>query len=215
MNFGTRFSKPSLPKKSGHPLTTEDLQAVLKVCPDSLKAMVLLMVNAAYTPKDLSKLPAAAVTLHRDASGEIDGGLVQFPRPKMARRRPIDRAAVLWPENRPGPGRGRRARSRAGVSRPARRAGPDGCDEPTIQRPVRRRRHRAARAGLDPPTGSEPWPTELDAPTPVARVMGHRLAGMAEVYVDRVEHARIARVCDYVGARLLGPIYGPAPRPAD
>ena len=212
-NFGTRFGKPNLPRKSGNPITTEELRLILAVAPAELKVFILLMANCAYTPRDLELLPVKAVQLQLDAAGIASGGVIMFPRPKMINRRPIDRAAVLWPETALALQQAITPDTvlvfhalRGGALRTdvVSRQFADLCTVAGIERRGPAWLRHWFRTVAD----------ETDSATPVARVMGHRLAGMAEVYVDRVEHHRITAVCDYVGIKLLGvrPI-GPTPNP--
>jgi integrase len=66
--------------------TPEQLRAILAKASTSMKAMVLLGVNAGLGNTDLAALPAKAL--------DLEGGWLNYPRPKTG----VDRRVPLWPE---------------------------------------------------------------------------------------------------------------------
>ena len=66
--------------------TPAELKKVLKVAGVQFRAMILLGVNCGFGNHDVATLPQSAL--------DLDGGWVDFPRPKTG----IPRRAKLWPE---------------------------------------------------------------------------------------------------------------------
>jgi integrase len=207
--FGTLFKKPRPGKRKGKPLMPHDVKKLIAKATGQVKAMVLLGINAAYGAKDLSDLRRELVNLK--------DGLIVFPRPKMVERDAIDRAVTLWPEtvkalravmaDRPGDDlvfrtdKLKRPWVRTQVSRKGKVSHIDAvaqefykvCDAAKIARRGFYELRHAFRTIAD----------ELETPHAVHRIMGQRLPGIAEVYVDRVEHDRLAKVTDYVREKVL------------
>jgi integrase len=93
VRFGPEFCKP--PKrsirlarraKSARMFEAAEIQALLRTAGPQMRAMILLGVNCGLGNTDLASLPKAAV--------DLEGGILDFPRPKTG----IFRRAVLWPE---------------------------------------------------------------------------------------------------------------------
>lgn len=93
MRFGQGFTKPSkktmrLHRASGGPCMFEagEIRQLLEHAGTQLRAMILLGINAGFGNNDCGTLPMKAL--------DLDGGWVNFPRPKTG----VDRRCQLWPE---------------------------------------------------------------------------------------------------------------------
>ncbi|MBX9681043.1 MAG: tyrosine-type recombinase/integrase [Gemmataceae bacterium] len=64
----------------------KDIRTILDAADTTLRAMILLGINAAFGQEDIGRLPIDAI--------DLQGGWVTFPRPKNSN----DRRAKLWPE---------------------------------------------------------------------------------------------------------------------
>jgi integrase len=201
--YGSVFRKPSAEKKQGSGFTLEEAR-VLIACESAanvqVEAMLLLMLNGGYTAKDCAALPRSAV--------DFDTNIIHFPRPKMKRRRAIARVMVMWPETA-------EALKEAMARRPA--------DElvfrtvhgnPWVQGltdSVRLMCERTQKA-LGWTVRGPSWlrhlhrtiADELEKPHAAARLMGHRIPGIAETYIDTIEHSRIEEVTRHIRVRLWG-----------
>jgi integrase len=106
--FGQDFKQPSRKsirktRQKNGPLMFEadELRALIDAASIPLKAMILLAANGGMGNTDVATLPLAAV--------ELDGAVIDYPRPKTA----VERRVPLWPEtatalrkaiaNRPAP----------------------------------------------------------------------------------------------------------------
>ncbi len=92
-DFGTSFTKmaervveKARQDRLDPTLTADQLRAVLDSANVTMRAAVLLGVNAAFGNSDIGTLPRAAV--------DLDAAIVEYPRPKTLKRR----RAALWPE---------------------------------------------------------------------------------------------------------------------
>ncbi len=93
MVYGEGFKRPSkkvlrLHKQAGGPrmFEPEEIRRMLDAAGQPLRAMILLAVNAGFGNADVGTLPLSAV--------DLDGGWVNYPRPKTG----IARRCPLWPE---------------------------------------------------------------------------------------------------------------------
>lgn len=93
VRFGSEFKKPDKAVLRRHRaangekmLEAEQVRKLIDAAPVSLKAAILLGVNAAFGNHDVATLPVSAL--------DLDGGWVNFPRPKTG----IARRCPLWPE---------------------------------------------------------------------------------------------------------------------
>jgi integrase len=93
VRFGPGFARPSKKvirlhrAKQGPKLfTAREVRRLIGIAGPALKAMVLLGVNCGFGNADCGNLPRAAL--------DLDGGWVDFPRPKTG----IPRRCALWPE---------------------------------------------------------------------------------------------------------------------
>lgn len=202
--YGSVFRK-RMPARKTSAVTVEAARCVLAASAGQLRAMILLALNGGYTPKDCADLPRAAI--------DWKLGTINFPRPKMKDRHPIDRVMVMWPETadslreviaaqkpnnlvfltvhgNPWVVRGESKTGKAGgtnsVGLMYRRAGkPIGVSRFDDLRHL----HRTIA-------------DELEKPNAAARLMGHRLPGLADVYVDSIEHNRIRVLTDHIRSRI-------------
>lgn len=207
--FGSNFKKPQGEKKRGRGFAPEECRFLLLACYGTqLEAMILLMLNGGYTAKDCADLPRSAV--------DFDGGLISFPRPKMLRRRAVDRVMTMWPETADALRAVMSSRTKDDLVFRTIRGNPwvQGTVDSVrllFQRLVKlygwkmrgpswlRHLHR---------TLSD----ELEKPHAAARLMGHRIPGISEVYIDSIEHSRIQEITDHIRLRIfsLSPTDDPA-----
>lgn len=195
--FGSAFKKPQAGKKKIPPPTIAEVRFILQLASGQLRAMILLGLNAAYTAKDCAALPRAAVS----------PGLIVFPRPKMARRNPIERAATLWPitdtllaevmHERPKDA----LVFRTAYGAPWVRYHVDSvglmygrlCKAYGIRKSGFAALRHVFRTLAD----------ELERPSATNRIMGHRGAGLSDVYVDKIEHSRLHSITEHAYWRLF------------
>jgi integrase len=90
IHFGANFSRPSKKaiRKQRTPRMYEaaELRRMIDRASPTMKAMILLGANCGFGCTDVGRLPIDAV--------DLDGGWVEFPRPKTG----ADRRVPLWPE---------------------------------------------------------------------------------------------------------------------
>jgi integrase len=93
VNFGRGFARPAKKVLRVHRagqgaklFTAEEIRRMLAAAGQLLKAMLLLGINCGFGVADSGRLPLAAL--------DLDGGWVNFPRPKTG----IERRCPLWPE---------------------------------------------------------------------------------------------------------------------
>jgi integrase len=93
MRFGPGFERPSKKTfrleraRQGPKLFTRDeIHKLLGAAGTSMKAMILLAMNAGFGNGDCANLPLSAV--------DLEGGWIDFPRPKTG----VPRRCPLWPE---------------------------------------------------------------------------------------------------------------------
>jgi integrase len=199
--FGKGFRKLKPPRKKGTPLSTADISALLAASAGMMRAFILLCANAGYTARDCALLPVAAIDRKRM--------VLVFPRPKMFKREPIERACVLWPETLAALDAIRKDDRLFCGERGAEFRSDVACHQ---------FRELCKTAKVKPPRGPawiRHWFSTVAGATrdtdAIARIMGHRLPGMREVYVDAVEHDRLAAVSDYVRTVLIHPALAEAP----
>jgi integrase len=208
--YGSVFKKPITGKKSGKPPTIDQIRSVIAASDGQMRAMILLGLNCAYQAADCAALPRTAIDPAKL--------LIRFPRVKIKTRTPIDRAATLW-------GITQEALSEVMSERPS-----DDLVFRTLHgRPwVRSGFSKKGKGGTIDSVGLmyrrlceslEPKvsPTrfadlrhvhrtiadELEKPHAAARLMGHRLEGMAQTYVDSIEHGRLEEITDHIFNRIF------------
>jgi integrase len=93
IRYGPQFRRPGrkVLRKARHAkgsrmFEAEELRQMLKASTPQLKAMILLGINCGFGNADCGTLPVLAL--------DLDGGWVNYPRPKTA----IPRRCPLWPE---------------------------------------------------------------------------------------------------------------------
>jgi hypothetical protein len=93
VHFGQSFDRPSAKSlrkarnQSGAKMfNADELARVLAAADPTIKAMTLLGLNAGFGNTDVASLPQGAL--------DLDGGWIDFPRPKTG----IERRVPLWPE---------------------------------------------------------------------------------------------------------------------
>jgi integrase len=93
VRYGTEFKKPDKSvlrrhraKKPAKMIESEELRKLIAAADPTMKAMILLGLNAGMGNMDCATLPRSALNL--------TGGWIDFPRPKTG----IPRRAPLWPE---------------------------------------------------------------------------------------------------------------------
>jgi integrase len=186
-----------------------------------LRAMVLLGANCGFGQSDVANLPREAV--------DLDGGWVDFPRPKTE----VDRRCWLWPETveairdwlplcpRPkDPAdtkllfltvRGSRW-IKVCKARPAKVEGeqkPGGAPKDAVGQEFNKvlkalnlKRSRLSFYALR--HGFETFASETADQVAVDRVMGHKTPGMSGVYTERIGDDRLRRISEHVRARVFG-----------
>ena len=199
--YGSVFTKPVTGRKEGQPFTVEEARVLVACAAASnvqLEAMLLLMLNGGYSAMDCAKLPRTAVDFGKH--------LVSFPRPKMKRRRAIDRVMVMWPET-----------FEALAEVMAQREGDELVFRTVHGRPWVQGSTDSVRLLFQRIVNDLGWEVrgpswfrhlhrtiadELEKPNAAARLMGHHIKGIAEVYIDRVENHRIKQLTDHIRSRL-------------
>jgi integrase len=93
MRFGPAFKRTSKKvlrlhraKQGAKLFTAEEVRRLIGAAGPAMRAMILLGINAGFGNADCGTLPRTAV--------DLDGGIIDFPRPKTG----IPRRCVLWPE---------------------------------------------------------------------------------------------------------------------
>ncbi len=91
--YGQSFNRPSAKmirrarnERGQRIFEADELRRILDAADPILRAMVLLGINAGFGNSDIAKLPQSAV--------DLDGGWIEFPRPKTE----IERRVPLWAE---------------------------------------------------------------------------------------------------------------------
>ena len=160
VKYGTSFKRPSksvLPKarnkKGKRMFAAAQLRDILDAAGMSLRAMILLAINAAYGNTDVGTLPKSAI--------DLETGWAVYPRPKTG----IERRCPIWPETAA-------AIEEAVATRPK---ATDQADEPLVfltkrrQSWCKRARHRVIVDTLiDAPSGTRP--TVIAVPTRFTRL---------------------------------------------
>ncbi len=93
VRYGPQFKKPSKKVMRVHRAAggkrvfdADELRRLVAAAGVPMRAMVLLGINAAFGNADCGRLPLACL--------DLDGGWVEFPRPKTG----VERRCPLWPE---------------------------------------------------------------------------------------------------------------------
>jgi hypothetical protein len=190
--FGRTFRKPTLGRKQGFPLSTDEVLLLLDKSHGIMRAFILACANCAYTAVDCRSLPVAALA----------GSVLRFPRPKMQNRKPIDRACVLWPET---------LAALSSIRQPGSALFFHGERGTDFRSDVWGHHFSDLCAAVKIPRRGPGWirhwfrtiADECGDPHATCRIMGHRLPGMAETYIDAIEHVRLQRITDHVRKALI------------
>jgi integrase len=216
IRYGGEFKKPDKAVLRRHRaqagekmLEPDQLRTLIEAAGQSMKAMVLLGVNAGFGNADCATLPLSAL--------DLDGGWLDYPRPKTG----IGRRCPLWPETvaairealavRPEP----KKPEHAGLAfLTVRSTGwihftPAGgrVDNVAIQFGLLLKRLGLHRAGVGFYTLRHVFRTVADAardPVAIDLIMGHSDPSMAAHYRERIEDDRLRAVADHVRRWLYG-----------
>jgi hypothetical protein len=210
--YGSNFSIPLTGKRQSVGPSVDDVRTLVAGSAGQLHAMILLALNGGYIGGDCSALPRTAY----DARLHI----IRFPRPKMERRNPVDRIMTTWriteealarvieDQRKKWPHEKRMFTTRHGkpwvetfTSDKGRLSGHNSvglmyrrlCKLLEVEATDFSALRHVHRTLAD----------ELEKPHAAARIMGHRLPGLAEVYVDKIEHVRLQEITDHVWERLF------------
>jgi integrase len=212
--YGSEFRKPGKAVLRRHKaangskmLEAADLHQLLNAAHTSMKAMILLGLNAGFGNTDLATLPLSAINL--------ETGWVDFPRPKTG----IERRAPLWPETiaavraaitvRPAP----RDPADAGLvflmrtgRRWVRNTENSRTNAISIAFAALLKRCGLHRGGLGFYALRHVFRTIADAardPVAIDLIMGHADSSMGSHYRERVDDARLRAVADHVRTWLF------------
>ena len=223
VRYGQGFKRPSkktLRKarqaKGPRMFEAKELRAILAATGQQMKAMILLGINCGFGNADCGTLPKAAL--------DLDGGWVNFPRPKTG----IPRRAPLWPETVA-------ALEAALVCRPAPKSEADAglvfltkfgasWAKQATDNPVSKEMAKLLKAlnfrrdGLNFYALRHTFETvggEALDQVAVDHIMGHEPQHMAAVYRERISDLRLKAVTDHVRAWLFGDGEAALKRPGD
>ena len=212
VRFGPGFKRPSKKTFRQHRaargpklFTPDELRRVLDAAGVQLRAMILLGVNAGFGNADVGLLPLAAL--------DLDGGWVNYPRPKTG----MPRRCALWPETVTA------LRDALAERRQPKKEEHSGLVFITSKGG---RWHTGTN---DSPLSHEVWKLlkclgvgghrnfyalrhtfrtvadeSKDQPA-VDYIMGHEVPHMSSVYRETISDARLRAVADHVRAWLFGP----------
>jgi integrase len=224
VRYGSEFKKPDKAVLRRHRaangqkmLEAADLHRLLDAASVSMKAMMLLGLNAGFGNTDLATLPLSALNL--------ETGWVDFPRPKTG----IERRAPLWPETiaavraaitvRPAP----RDPADAGLvflmrtgRRWVRNTENSRTNAISIAFAALLKRCDLHRGGLGFYALRHIFRTIADAardPVAIDLIMGHTDNTMASHYRERVDDGRLRAVADHVRSWLFAGTGGPDKAP--
>jgi integrase len=213
--FGGEFRKPDKAVLRRHRaehgermLKAGELRQLIAAAPVPIRAMILLGINAGFGNHDVATLPLSAL--------DLDGGWVDFPRPKTG----IGRRCPLWPETVT-------ALREAIAERPAPKNQSD-ADLVLLQRSGRRwvrnteksrtdnvsvrfcellKECGSYRDGISFYTLRHVFRTIADAardPVAIDLIMGHTDPTMGAHYRERIEDSRLQAVAEHVRKWLFG-----------
>jgi integrase len=214
MRFGPGFKRPTLKVLRLHRaeqgpklFTAEEIRKLVSAADVPLKAMLLVGINAGFGNADVGTLPLSAL--------DLDGGWVNYPRPKTG----VGRRCPLWPETVA-------AISEALSRRPAPEDRADGglafltprghswhtgtTDNPlsNVVAKLLRALGINGRKGLNFYALRHTFRTVADEAKdqPAAdHIMGHESPHMSSVYRERISDERLRAVTDHVRAWLFPP----------
>jgi integrase len=183
----------------------EEIRRMLDAAGVPLKAMILLGINAGFGNADCGRLPKSAV--------DLDGGVVDYPRPKTG----VDRRCPLWPEtvqalreaiaDRPDP-KDARDDKLVFLTQTGRPWSKEVRDSPLtcVMGKLLKRLGLNGRSGLNFYTLRHTHRTVADEARdqPAADlIMGHLSRGMSSVYREHISDTRLRAVVDHVRSWLF------------
>jgi integrase len=212
VRYGPGFDRPSKKTMRLHRaaqgaklFTADELRKMIDGAGVQLKAMLLLGINCGFGNSDCCNLPLSAL--------DLDGGWVNFPRPKTG----VDRRCPLWPETvaalraalakRPNP----KNPEHAGLVFLTQRGGSWGKD--TSDNPVSKETAKLLKAlGIG---GHRNFYSVRHTHRTVGDeakdqsasdfLMGHESTHMSTVYREKISDERLKAVTDYVRGWLFPP----------
>jgi integrase len=213
VQYGTNFKKPSRKVMRKHRaeqgaklFTAEEVCRLIDNALTPFRAMILLGINCGFGNADCGNLPVSAL--------DLDGGWIDFPRPKTG----IARRCPLWPETVQAIREALAARPAAKKAEHASlvfitRCG-DAWHKDTAENPVTNLMYKLlrkldinGRKGLGFYTLRHTFRTVADEAKdqPAADyIMGHEVPHMSAVYRETISDARLKAVTDHVHAWLFG-----------
>jgi integrase len=217
--FGPGFARPTkkvqrLHKAESGPklFSADEVRRLIDAASVQVRAMILLGINCGFGNADVGNLPLPAV--------DLDGAIIDFPRPKTG----VARRCALWPETvaalrevlagRPAP----KKEEHAGLVFVT-RCGGSWAKESTTSPLVLEFRKLLKKLGINGRKRlgfydlRHTFRTVADEARdqPAADyVMGHEVAHMSSVYRETISDARLRAVADHV----RGWLYPPAKEPA-
>ncbi len=214
VRFGPGFKRPAkkvlrLARAEAGPklFTADEIRRLIAAAGPALKAMLLLGINAGFGNADCGTLPQAAL--------DLNGGWVDFPRPKTG----IERKAPLWPETvqavrealarRPDP----KDPADAGlvfITKYGLSWAKDTSTNPVSQETAKllKALRINGRKGLGFYTLRHVFRTvadEVKDQPAVDFIMGHEVPHMSAVYRETISDARLRAVVEHVHAWLFPP----------
>jgi integrase len=213
MRFGPGFKPPSAKTLRLHRaakgkklFTRDEIRSMLDKASTQLRTMFLLGINCGFGNADCAKLPLSAL--------DLDGGWVDFPRPKTG----IARRCKLWPKtveaireviaDRPQPKNPENAElvfiTKYGLPWTNSNYGTAITHE---TEKLRHKLHINGRVGLGFYTLRTTYRTVADETKDQAacdHTMGHEVPHMSSIYRQGISDARIAAVAEYVREWLFG-----------
>jgi integrase len=214
VRFGPLFVKPSKKTfrieraKTGPKLfTREEIRLLLAAAGTQLQAMILLACNAGFGNADCAMLPLSAL--------DLDGGWINFPRPKTG----VERRVPLWQETVEAlrAALARRAQPKHAadaqlvfITKHGLAWGKDTSDNP-ISKETSKLLHALrinGRKGFGFYTIRHIFRTVADEAKDqpaVDHIMGHESPHMSSVYRETISDARLKAVADHVHAWLFPP----------
>jgi integrase len=207
IRFGPGFKRPTkktfrLHRAEQGPrlFTAEEIHRLLEAAGASMRAMILLGINAGFGNGDCANLPLTAL--------DLDGGWVNYPRPRTG----INRRCPLWPETvaalREVLARRHQPKNEehAGlvfITKYGLSWGKDTTDNPVTKKTAKllRSLHINGRKGLGFYTLRHSFRTvanESKDQVAVDFIMGHARDDMVSVYRERIGDERLKAVTDHV-----------------
>jgi integrase len=211
VRFGPGFNRPTKKTirlhRAGQGLklfTVEELRRLLGASGPAMKARTLLGINCGFGNADCGNLPLAAL--------DLDGGWVDYPRPKTG----IHRRCPLWPETvqavrealarRPEPKKAENA-GLVFITKYGQPWAKDTADSPITKETRKLLDKLGINGGRNFYTLRHTFRTVADEAKDqpaVDFIMGHEVPHMSAVYRETISDARLKAITDHVRAWLFG-----------